>query len=313
VHRFTLNRAVSGPLNSSLGAWCERKAEAATEYERLVQASLPPELADMALRVRRAGSAAGVQLSNQGGFQSYHDLFTEQVGKKRKHSYRHCRKLHALFSAAMDQVVGEIPRGSSSHDGRPAHELHEAVAWCNVNSDEDSNSIHVHDRKRWSAVYFVSEGEPNAPGFPNPLGGHLVFRCGPRSDVSSAGDDASHVEHHHTHARRASQTYFAVHPVPGSFWIFPGSIPHLVLGSTLPAGVTKALSRRISIAINCVDATPSPPTDHGSAAGPGKEAANLRLTDLIISRDDVVTSALSGQTRAAANAVREGRALISEV
>ena len=125
--------------------------------------------------------------------------------------------------------------------------------------------------------------------------------------MSSAGDDASHVE------PRASQTYFAVHPVPGSFWIFPGSIPHLVLGSTLPAGVTKALSRRISIAINCVDATPSPPTDHGSAAGPGKEAANLRLTDLIISRDDVVTSALSGQTRAAANAVREGRALISEV
>lgn len=100
VHRFTLNRAVSGPLNSSLGAWCERKAEAATEYERLVQASLPPELADMALRVRRAGSAAGVQLSNQGGFQSYHDLFTEQVGKKRKHSYRHCRKVRLL---AIDQ------------------------------------------------------------------------------------------------------------------------------------------------------------------------------------------------------------------
>ena len=93
VHRFTLNRAVSGPLNSNLGAWCERKALAATEYETLVQASLPPELAATALRARRAGSAVGVRLSNQGGFQSYHDLFTEQVGKKRKHSYRHCRKV----------------------------------------------------------------------------------------------------------------------------------------------------------------------------------------------------------------------------
>ena len=93
VHRFTLNRALSDPLNSSLGAWCERKAEAATEYESLVRASLSPQLADVALSVRRAGSAAGVRLSNQGGFQSYHDLFSVQVGKKRKHSHRHCRRV----------------------------------------------------------------------------------------------------------------------------------------------------------------------------------------------------------------------------
>jgi hypothetical protein len=93
VHRFTLNHTLSGRLNSSLGAWCERKAEAAIEYERLIRASLPPQLADVALSVRRAGSAAGVRLSNQGGFQSYHDLFSEQVGKKRKHSHRHCRRV----------------------------------------------------------------------------------------------------------------------------------------------------------------------------------------------------------------------------
>ena len=32
-------------------------------------------------------------------------------------------------------------------------------------------------------------------------------------------------------APNATHTYFAVHPVPGSLWIFPGSIPHLVLGA----------------------------------------------------------------------------------
>ena len=29
----------------------------------------------------------------------------------------------------------------------------------------------------WSAVFYVSEGEPNAPGFPSPLGGHMVLRA----------------------------------------------------------------------------------------------------------------------------------------
>jgi hypothetical protein len=217
------------------------------------------------------------------------------------------RQLHELFSAAMDAVIGLTREASRPAPGQ----LHPAVAWCNVNSDEDSNSIHVHDQKRWSAVYFVKEGEPNAPGFPNPLGGQLIFRCGQKRNASSNGGDVLHAE------PRASHTYFAVHPVPGSFWIFPGSIPHFVLGSTLPAGVAKTLSPRISIAVNFVDATPSPPTDH-SAAGAGvaladREPANLRLTDLILSRDDLVTAALPGRTRATAIATREGRTLISEV
>jgi len=29
----------------------------------------------------------------------------------------------------------------------------------------------------WSAVFYVSEGEPNAPGFPSPHGGHMVVRA----------------------------------------------------------------------------------------------------------------------------------------
>ena len=98
VHRFTLTRSVSDPLNSNLGAWCERKAEAATENEMLVRASLPPELTDAAVRVRCACSAAGVRLSNQGGFQSYHDLFSDQEGEESKHSHRHCRKVRPCRS-----------------------------------------------------------------------------------------------------------------------------------------------------------------------------------------------------------------------
>ena len=113
VHRFTLARGVSDPLNASLGAWCERKAEAATEYGRLVRTSLPPELADAALRVRRAGSAAGVRLSNQGGFQSYHDLFSPQEGKKRKHSYRHCRKVRPRSSDPPPSAT--LPSSSRAH------------------------------------------------------------------------------------------------------------------------------------------------------------------------------------------------------
>lgn len=203
----------------------------------------------------------------------------------------------------MDQVIG-LPQEA----GRSAPaQLHQAVAWCNVNYHEDSNSIHTHDQKRWSAVYFVSEGEPNAPGFPSPLGGQLVFRCGPRSDVSSAGgaSDAN---------QRASHTYFAVHPVPGSLWMFPGSIPHLVLGSIVPAGGAKARSPRVSIAVNFVDAAPKPPTDHGAGARAGETApANFGFADLILSCDDLVGTALPGQTHSAAMAVRAGRTLISEV
>ena len=185
-------------------------------------------------------------------------------------------------------------------------QLHQAVAWCNVNFHEDSNLIHMHDQKRWSAVYFVSEGEPNAPGFPSPLGGHLVFRCGPKSDVSSSGVGASDTE------PKASHTYFAVPPVPGSLWFFPGSIPHLVLGSIVPAGGAKARSPRVSIAVNFVDATPKPPADHSAGATAGG-SASLGFADLILSRDDLVGSALPGQTHSAAMAVRAGRALISEV
>ena len=42
--------------------------------------------------------------------------------------------------------------------------------------------LHCHSLSQvdlWSAVYYVNEGEPNAPGFGFEQSGHMIFRAGP--------------------------------------------------------------------------------------------------------------------------------------
>jgi len=187
--------------------------------------------------------------------------------------------------------------------------LASADGWLNINRSTDLNFMHTHDPEKWSAVYFVhagaresgplpaatesdagasgeASGEANedsdgnedsdssdssdstvmAP--PNP-DGHLVFRGG-RQD----GVDASH-------------SYLAVPPEAGTLWLFPGRLPHVVLGhlhaddpprsergrsdhsiaaheAVLHGRIPEAA--RISVAINFEKASAPPP--HRQAAAP---------------------------------------------
>ena len=85
-------------------------------------------------------------------------------------------------------------------------------------------------------------------------------------------------------------SYLAVPPLPGSLWLFPGSVPHAVLQcmppeTTVPATpppsgavALQCSSARISIAINFLDATPPPPCKMGRAAYAAECLANMGRT-----------------------------------
>ena len=113
---------------------------------------------------------------------------------------------------------------------------------------------------------------------------HLVFRGGaqgscpvpsqPRCEGDTALEEvklAGEVNGEGEEAPPSSHCYLAVPPLPGTLWLFPGSIPHCVLGAK---DVVDALDRseeldadaekpdeeaRISIAINMTEATAPPP------------------------------------------------------
>ena len=131
--------------------------------------------------------------------------------------------------------------------------LHNANAWLNVNRAGDENLMHVHNSCRWSAVYYVTASPQSA----DKLDGQLLLRSGAKK--RSDGQPAS----------AGSYAFMAVPPVPGTLWLFPGSVPHRVLGMTLQAGIADKQGRlaaeergqwapRISIAINFIDAVASP-------------------------------------------------------
>ena len=89
--------------------------------------------------------------------------------------------------------------------------IYASDAWFNVNRSSDLNFMHTHDLERWSAVYFVAEGE----GWNEESnGGRLLFRGG-RTAASTFEE---------------SHSYLAVPPAPSTLWLFPGSVPHAVLG-----------------------------------------------------------------------------------
>ena len=107
---------------------------------------------------------------------------------------------------------------------------------------------------------------------PRSLDGHLIFRGGAlrRDDGDGGGEEAGGAEG----VADASHCYLAMPPTPGTFVLFPGSMPHLVLarlgGGGAPAPAAEAgtadgdrepaaLPVRVSVAINYVDATPPPP------------------------------------------------------
>lgn len=202
IHCLTLQPQVSDSINKSLFA--------------------------MALEAER--SEAGIRKTNVGGFQSAHHLFEPVVADANVE----VRRLHMVVSAAITEV-SDMEHLYADAASRPrAGEPHRAYAWLNCNRASDYNALHVHDRSRWSAVYFVSAGEYGPGGKP---GGQLILRGGGCGST--------------THS------FLAVHPVPGTLWLFPGSVPHTVLGAAHELQGIERASRgkaRVSVAVNFVDA-----------------------------------------------------------
>ena len=221
---------------------------------------------------------------------------------------RDCLLLHRIASAALDAAiaehessmlgeqveVAEAPYGEGGGE-RPRDALHASYAWLNVNRTKDSNFMHTHQVDLWSAVYYINEGEPNAPGFGNETSGHMIFRAGPRPQaeggpaLSESGEER--------------RTYFAVPPVPGTLWLFPGSMPHTVMPTVLPDGVDEPETPRISLGINFEVAVPplprpwrKPPSMAERAAA--AEASGSRDTDSTAAADATAMEGLVTQTAA---------------
>lgn len=204
IHKFDLSQAMATPLN-----------------EQIRQASLRMEAA-----ADGAVGEGGELKSNWGGYQSTTTLFEgcEDDGEYQK--LRGFRRVHEIASMAME-VLGAGGDGMAAHSHYPdearrprAGELHAAYGWLNVNRSSDLNYMHVHDPLRWSGVYFVDGGASVHGGY----GGCLLFRGGRQPGGGMQPEDAD-----------ASHTFLAVPPTPGTLYLFPGSVPHAVLGHVVHA------------------------------------------------------------------------------
>ena len=227
IHHFVLRGPIAERLNASLVAMAMHLEERALARE-----------GDDGDAASLGAAAAGVSKSNRGGYQSEPTLFggdAEAVGAPPQLSGC-CQELRCVAGAALQELTG----GGSDAAVEPSFlgALHEGVGWLNVNRSADANATHIHKPGCWSAVYFVSRGDAAGAEVPAPTAaagttaggaphaGHLVFRGGGRS-------------------ARATHTYFAVPPTPGSLWLFPGSVPHCVF----PRGEHER-GARISVAMN---------------------------------------------------------------
>ena len=59
-------------------------------------------------------------------------------------------------AAAAAAAAAGVEEGEGEGGGRGAPSCHASHAWLNVNRRGDSNEMHVHEPRRWSAVYFVA-------------------------------------------------------------------------------------------------------------------------------------------------------------
>ena len=244
VHSFVLVESIAAPLNQQLTQLaCAMK-------QRDGKTSLGP-------RHHNQRSQTGGRSDRSGGFQSLGCLFDDK-------EHPCCAKLHGYVSAALEEL-GEANVLFDDDILRPdPGGVHPAHAWFNINAGMDAhNVLHTHDHERWSAVYYVGAGGTELPscGGPrlpskHPLG-CMVFR--------------------------ADDRYFDVSPVPGTLWIFPGSLPHLVMPQHAPPGLL-----RVSIGMNFHDAMPPPPAlalvSHVAALG--RHAAESQPTTPQASHSD---------------------------
>lgn len=243
LHRFTLVSPLAEPLNSqltSIALHAEANARTFADY------------------------GDGTHQTNWGGYHSEGTIFDAHDDPPTHRSLRWCRALHAIASAAIDEIRGggAAPEaGAARSSGRAvaaaepmstpptATELHAAHGWINVNRASDLNFIHVHNPLRFSAVYFVAGGRDmggdgsgngsaggSSGGSASGSGGDAIVGGG---DAIAGGGDGHASRHPGGHlifrggrqpAIDASHSYLTVPPTPGTLWVFPGSVPHAVLG-----------------------------------------------------------------------------------
>lgn len=251
IHRFTLRKRLKTRLSARLTKWAVLKERLAMLAR---QQSTPP--------VPGIGSISGVRKTNRGGYQSYHDIFCGQEDASLHRSLAGAREVHRIAGASMDELGLAHSQYPDEATRAYAGEVHPACGWVNVNRENHSNCLHVHRIDRWSAVYFVNNGEAaDAVGSAGPLifrGGPLPLPPPPAIPIPTAPQAAP-----------ATHSFMAVPPDAGSLWLFPGDIPHAVMRAQLPPGVESAYQPggagggvrgdpRISIAINFEHACPPP-------------------------------------------------------
>lgn len=266
IHRFCVAAGSAGAMNDGI-----RKLALRQESRARSSGDSPDARNDGVLPLPRDQSAAGVLASNEGGYQSYPDLFdySESLEHLRTgaphggpepasetnewnvasasdtHGRHCCHELLRVTSLAMDQIEGAQNSVADAAARPEAASLHAANAWLNVNRGGDENIMHVHRHDRWSATYYVAA----SPSSPHKLDGCMLLRAGAKQRPGQAP--------------LTSHTFMTVAPVPGTLWLFPGSVPHRVLGMTGSPGVDLTASDersqwgpRISVAINFLDAMP---------------------------------------------------------
>ena len=220
-------------------------------------AALNGPLLEWALRKEAAESGRVATKSNVGGYQSAADVFDDAAAASSASSPPCVRALHAVFSRAVEQLgLAEAYPVSASRPNPGS--LHALTGWLNVNRDADFNALHVHVPERWSAIYYVSAGaageSPDGAAAPTP-DGHLVFRAGVATSAAAAASEPPPPPSEDDDAALAAApcAHYAVRPVPGTLWLFPGAVPHAVLGCRPGA---HAAAPRVSLAANFRDAAP---------------------------------------------------------
>ena len=227
VHQFQLRADVCEPLNKELMELAVQMRDGERTQSGLFDSTRENG-------VRQIGGR-----SSRGGFQSSGSLFDLDTKPC-------CTALHRIFSAAVHELGADSVLYADGEEClRPAEgESHHAHAWFNVNTGQDRNVLHTHDRSRWSAVYYVG-----IRGLLETGSGETDRRSD--ADVEQLGSDPYSGQM----LFRANEKFLPVTPASGMLWLFPGSIPHLVMPMETPGLL------RVSVGVNLYDAMPPPPRE----------------------------------------------------
>ena len=195
--------------------------------------------------------ATGVNLSNEGGYQSHADVFRREMSEcelpaEQSASEQEGRRCSGILRSALNAALDEcMLRGESDAPGLPdmgvaeedAEEepfggMHSACAWFNASRPGDCNVMHCHPAGRWSGVYYVAGGSALAAA--DEAADAAGDAAGDAREHAAQGAAEAEEEEHAGHllfrtgqrrtTPRASHSFLAVPPTAGCLWLFPGEI-----------------------------------------------------------------------------------------